>query len=220
MPEMDSGQSVKSAQTRKKLVGLVAILLVISGSILGAKAIKNHIIPKHFGVVKEGCVYRSGQLSGTLVKRVLARYKIKVIVDLTFANPKDADQQAESKAAEELGIELVRLPLGGDGTGDINRYAYAITEIVDGQRKGKPVLVHCAAGAQRTGGVIAAYRLLVEKKDPAFVLEELERYGWKPEHDKRLLIYLNGNMGELASLLKKMNVIDDVPDPLPQLNPK
>ena len=48
----------------------------------------------------------------------------------------------------------------------------------------------------------------------------LQRYGWKPKHDTRLLTYLNGNMGELAALLKQMNVIDDVPDPLPQLHPE
>ena len=74
-----------------------------------------------------------------------------------------------------------------------------------------------AAGAQRTGGVIACYRLLVEKKDISFVLEEMMRYGWSPKRNVLLLPYLNSHMAELAALLQKMGVIDHVPVPLPRL---
>jgi predicted protein tyrosine phosphatase len=109
------------------------------------------------------------------------------------------------------------LPLGGNGTGNINHYAQAVIAIVEADRKSKPVLVHCVAGTQRTGGVIAAYRLLVQKKDPAFVIDEMKRYGFRPKSNPALLPYINGNMAELSLLLKQAGAIDEIPNPLPQL---
>ena len=122
-------------------------------------------------------------------------------------------------AAAKLGIERLIFPLSGNGTGDINNYAKAIAAICEAQEKEKPVLVHCAAGVQRTGGVIATYRLLVEKKDTPFVLAEMMHYGWNPRRNVHLLPYLNSNMAKLAKLLQQMGVIDDVPASLPQLGP-
>ena len=113
MPDTNSGQSTKSALARKKLLGLLAILLAVSGVLIWEEALRDRVIPKRFGVVREGYIYRSGQLSAALVKKVLVKYNIRVIVDLTSDDPKDSDQQAEKNAAAELGIEVVRLPLRG-----------------------------------------------------------------------------------------------------------
>lgn len=218
MSDGNSKQPVKSVPTRKKLFQVAMILLVVGGAVLWEQVIEDRVIPKHFGVVREGSVYRSGQLSASLVKRTLAKYNIRVIVDLTGDQPGDVDQEAEKQAATELGIERVRLPLRGNGTGNINKYALAIAAIVKAEEQGMPVLLHCAAGAQRTGGVIAAYRLSVRKEAPSFVLAELMRYDHDPEDNAALLPYLNSQMSELASLLKQMGVMDDIPSPLPQLH--
>jgi protein tyrosine phosphatase (PTP) superfamily phosphohydrolase (DUF442 family) len=177
---------------------------------------KDRLIPKRWATVEEGRIYRSGQLSAALVRKMLVRHGIKVIVSLTGEIPHDPDQEAEKKAAEELGIELLRLPLSGDGTGDVHRYAEAVAAIVEAKRQARPVLVHCAAGAQRTGGVIACYRLLVEGRPPAYVLKEMGRCGWKPK-DTALPAYLNQNLGTIAALLCDKGIIEAVPDPLPVL---
>jgi protein tyrosine phosphatase len=113
----------------------------------------------------------------------------------------------------------MRFPLGGKGTGDVNEYARAIAAIADAQKNHLPVLVHCATGAQRTGGIIAAYRLLVQQKDPAFVVSEMKRYDWNAKDNPALLPYLNSNMAEMAKLLKEAGVINEIPSPLPQLSP-
>jgi protein tyrosine/serine phosphatase len=191
--------------------------LVAAGIWVWPGVLEHRFIPRHFGVVEQGRIYRSSQPSSSLVKKVLVKYNIRVIVNLIPDDPNDADQQAEKKAATELGIEVVRLPLNKNGTGDISKYALAIAEITEAEKKGKPVLVHCVSGTKRTGGVIAAYRLLVQKKDPDFVISELKRYGWKPKSNSVLLTYLNSNMAELAELLKKAGVISEIPSPLPQL---
>ncbi len=44
--------------------------------------IKYHIIPRNFGVVVPGHIYRSGQISASLIKKTLAKYNIRIIVDL------------------------------------------------------------------------------------------------------------------------------------------
>jgi protein-tyrosine phosphatase len=179
--------------------------------------IRYNVIPKRFGVVEQGRIYRSGQISVPLIKKILTKYNIRVIIDLTSADPNDHDKQAEKQAATELNIRILRYPLRGNGTGDVNYYASTVAAIVNAEKQNLPVLVHCAAGTQRTGGVIAAYRLLVQKKEPAFVISEMKRYSWNPKDNPALVPYLNSNMGELAMKLKQSGVIDEIPSPLPQL---
>ena len=198
---------------------IVVIVAVAAGGVWGWKAVlERHFIAKRFGIVEQGSIYRSGQISAPLIKKTLLNYNIRVIVDLTGEDPNDIDQQAEKKAAAELGIEVKRYPLRGNGTGDVNNYARAVIAIADAGKRNLPVLVHCAAGAQRTGGVIAAYRLLVQKKDPAFITSEMKRYGWSPKDNPALLPYLNENMADLAIMLKQAGVIDDFSQPLPEFH--
>jgi len=197
---------------------LLIVAIIGSGIWFWKEVLEDRLIPKRWGVVEEGKIYRSGQLSAALVKKTLTKHNIAVIVNLTVEGSGDKDQEAEKQAADELGIEVFRFPLKGNGTGDIKRYAGAIATIVDARKNRKPVLVHCAAGTQRTGGVIACYRMLVEKRSPSFAYAELLRYNWHDEPDQVLLTYINTNMSELARLLVGMDVIDQIPDTLPVIH--
>jgi protein tyrosine phosphatase (PTP) superfamily phosphohydrolase (DUF442 family) len=209
---------VKS-NTRHKWLLAASLAVVVATCIwVWDSFLEVRIIPKRFGVVEQGRIYRSGQLSATLVKKVLAKHNIRVIVDLGAHKPKNPDQQAEKQAASELDIDILRFPLRGNGTGDVNEYARAITAIDSAEKNNKPVLVHCHAGTQRTGGVIAAYRLLKQKKDPTSVINELKQYDWDPKDNAVLLTYLDNNMPELAMLLKQKGVIGEIPSTLPKLS--
>ncbi|MBI3864055.1 MAG: tyrosine-protein phosphatase [Planctomycetia bacterium] len=181
-------------------------------------ALRDRFIPKRWGVVVEGWFYRSGQLSQHLVKETLQKHHIARVVDLTFDNPQDANHVAELAAIAELGIERKLCPLDSDGTGDEHIYAQAVAAVVEARRQGKPVLVHCYAGAQRTGGVVALYRLLIEHKPPADVLREMQQYRYDPQRSPRLLEYLNEHIAAIAADLVRAGVIDKVPDPLPRLS--
>ncbi len=206
------------ARHRARWLLLAGIVLLAGGGIwLWKGVLEHHLILKRFGIVEPGKIYRTGQLSAPLIKHFLEKRNIRVIVDLTSDDANDPDQQAEKRAAAELGIEVVKLPLKGNGTGDVNNYARAVAAISLADKNGRPVLVHCAAGTQRTGGVIAVYRLLVQKKDPGFTLGEMKRYGFNPKRNPALLPYLNDNMTDFAALLKQAGIIDEVPEPLPQL---
>jgi protein tyrosine phosphatase (PTP) superfamily phosphohydrolase (DUF442 family) len=202
----------------KRLPVMVLAACVLGSSVWFWEGIaKDRLIPKRWDQVQGHNVYRSGQLSRALVERTLARHGIRVIVALTGDDPGDKDQQAENRAAAELGIELRRFPLRGDGTGDVHQYVGALAAIIQAERQGKPVLVHCAAGAQRTGGAVAFYQLLVDRKPPAEVIREMRRHGWNPRRNPRLLPYLNDNLAQVAAILHSEGLLDKIPDPLPVL---
>ncbi|MGD0573152.1 MAG: dual specificity protein phosphatase family protein [Sedimentisphaerales bacterium] len=179
--------------------------------------IKYRFVPKRFGVVVPGHIYRSGQISAPLVKKILTKYNIRVIIDLTSADPNNPDKQAEKQAATELNIKVLRFTMSGNGTGDINDYANAVIAIANAEKQNLPVLVHCTAGAQRTGGVIAAYRLLVQKTDPNIVEDEIEKYGCAIDDRPVLRSFVNDNMAELAARLKRAGVINEIPATMPQI---
>jgi len=207
----------KGVIERRWITGLLGAL-VLGGSVLVWKVyLEDRLIPKRWGVVEPGQIYRSGQLHGSLIEETLRENGIDVII--SFRGSMDGDARKEAEVARALGIERITLPLGGDGTGNLAHYATAIERMVGAEKEGKATLVHCAAGTQRTGGVIAAYRVLVQGKSPGFAYAEMQQYDWDPVDDVVLVRYLNKNMGRLAQMLVERNVLDRVPDPLPVLGP-
>lgn len=205
---------------RRRKLWIAGILFVVVGLALNpglVRDVRDQFLPKRWGVVEPGKIFRSGQISGRLIKEMLQEYRIARVVDLTLDNPKDRYHEAELAAISELGIERTLYPLISDGTGDVKIYAAAVAAVAEAERAGKPVLVHCAAGTQRTGGVIATYRLLVQKKPPREVLEEMRQYKYNPDQSPRLMAYLNAHMEELAEELVEHGTIDHVPDQIPVL---
>lgn len=192
------------------------VLPLVLAAVVGWRYWNRHLryeyFPRNFGTIEEGLLYRSGRIHPKLLPKVLREHEIKYIANLINTYP------PEDAVAKRLGIRVFRMEtLQGDGTGDIKDYARAITVMVKGKRKGHPVLVHCAAGTQRAGGVTATYRLLVEGvKDNEAIIAELKKYGWKSK-DIVLLNFINKNMYTLAKDLVERNIIEQIPEPLPQI---
>jgi len=204
--------------SKKQTKGIALILLLLGAGVwLWEDVLEDRFIPKRWGCVESGRIYRSGQLSAALIERTLKKHQIEVVITLNGLKPEDVDCLAEREACRTLGIDLKRFPLGGDGTGDIRHYASAIEAIVAAREGQRPVLVHCTAGAQRTGGVLACYRLLVRGDPNDSVLQEVAHYGWRPEKNPKLVPFVNEHMAELAALLVEMYALEEVPDPLPAL---
>ncbi len=198
-------------------IALVTAALVFGAIMMWKYVIKDRIIARQFGVVEEGRIYRSGQISSSLIRKTLVKYNIKAIIELAGDSTTSVNQAAEKQTVAELGIERNVFSLHGNGTGDIETYASAIAAICEERKEKEPVLVHCRAGAQRTGGVIAAYQLLIERKDIESVRNEMIHYGFDPNNDINLRSFLNNNMAEIAERLKQMGVIDKVPESIPKI---
>lgn len=198
---------------------VVACVALIGGGIGVWDAVKYRFIPKRFGVVVPGEVYRSGQMSQYQFIPTIQKHGIDVVIDLNGVEPADVDQAAEIAAYEALGLENYRFKLEGNGTGIVKNYVNAIVTLATCHREGKSVLVHCHAGAQRTGSVVAAYRVLVLGDSPQDAYSELVSYGWDAETDQVLLLYLNGHMRHVAEQLVERGIIARVPDPIPVVGP-
>lgn len=196
---------------------LVVALVVVGaiGAALGAwfGGLDDRFFPKRWGVVDAGSIYRSGQIHEALIEPTLRANGIDVIIDL--AGDDCPASRAEVEAAHRLGVESVLLPLHGDGTGDIERYAQAIQRMVESEARGEQVLVHCVAGGSRTGGVVAMYRILVQGWSPEKARDEMLAFGWKP-YKADLGGYLDRNMEPLARRLVELGTIPRMPDPMPR----
>jgi hypothetical protein len=194
--------------------------IVIVACALAWVNFKRDIFPRHWEAVNEGFVYRSGELSTTLVERTWRKHNIQTVISLMGSNGDDPDCEAAArKAAETLGIERKVFSLIGDGTGDREQYVQAVKALVESRNAKKPVVVHCASGTYRTGGTIAIYRTLVEGWSGKQAYEEMISEGVKPRSDTPILVYLNSNIGTIARRLVEEGVIERVPDPLPVFGP-
>ncbi|MCE5325342.1 MAG: tyrosine-protein phosphatase [Planctomycetaceae bacterium] len=186
--------------------------------------VKHHYFPRNWGVVEEGWIYRSGEMPASLIRDALAEHKIRVLIVLYGQDGEDEEQIAMEQAAGELAIDVKRFPMQGDGTPaetdrnqGLSKYAAAVAAIAQARREGKPVLVQCSAGTHRTGGIVATYRLLVERKPAGFAYSELCEYGWDPRKHGDLLKFLNPAMAEIAAKLVEMGAIPELPQPIPVL---
>jgi hypothetical protein len=211
----DSAHSQKRARLRLFFAMVGIFVAVAAGIIVWESGLKYRFTAKRWGVVVPGKIYRSGQISRWVLEKQLAAFQIAEVIDLNGIEPEDLHQAYEIKHVPQAGLVLHRFPLGGDGRGDIRRYADAIETLVRAEKAGRPILVHCSAGAQRTGGVVACYRVFIQRSSPQAALAELENFGFRPERDTELVPYLNENVATLAEMLVERGVIERVPNPLP-----
>src|SRR5262249_3927257 len=145
---------VEHRRARWIAAAVVLVAAVIAANHRQITALRDRFIPKRWGVVEEGKIYRSGQISRHLIRQMLVTNRIQTVVDLTWDDPNETNHVAELAAIADLGIERKLCPLQSDGTGDVHIYGQAVAEVARAARAGTPVLVHCAAGTQRTGGVV------------------------------------------------------------------
>lgn len=206
---------------RRSLAALATLTaLVLFAWAWGSSPInlRDRIFPRHLREVEGGWLYRSGQIRPNLIEATLRDLEINVIVDLTYeVQPGDASQIAERETAQRLGIEIQRFPMNGSGIGSIDNYVGAIRAIADAGREGKHVLVHCRAGDRRTGGVIAAYQMLVKGESVEVARAELERFHrWSPR-ESRVAHFLDENLQRIGEGLVSVGAIQQVPRPMPTL---
>jgi protein tyrosine/serine phosphatase len=196
----------------------VSLLLATGAGIFWWSEHKYDFIPKRLGEVVPGRVYRSGQLTPKMLDSTVRKHNISTIVDLQLNDLTDEMLQGEVQYAAANGLRHFRFGLAGDGTGDVNRYVDAVDTVIQCARTSDPVLVHCAAGTQRTGGVVACYRLLEEGADPDVVVAELKKYDWNAEEDQELVDYLNEHVPYIADQLVARGTLEKRSAELPRLD--
>ncbi len=163
----------------------LAVALIVTGGVLAYREwVRPNLIPKNFGVVTEGVLYRSGKLTPAATEKVVREHGIRTIVDLGAFEPGTREERLAQRTADALGVDRVRMDLEGDATGNPNFYAEALRIMTDLARQ--PVLVQCGAGSERTGCVVAMYRHLVEGVPMDDAYAETQRYKHSPRRNPRL----------------------------------
>eukprot|EP00913_Durusdinium_trenchii_P005871 g5483.t1 len=169
------------------IVGVVAL-----GVLAWIQVLQPNLFPKNFGVVREGQLYRAGVLTPRAFQKIVHEHGVRTVVDLGANHPGSPGELREQSALDALGVERVSLRLFGDAQGDPNEYVRALRVMTDSQRG--PVLVHCAAGAQRTGAAVAFYRMLIEGTSLDDAMAEAQQYRHDPQdnpHLREMLVKLH-----------------------------
>lgn len=209
------GTGLRGRLPRRHLLRLGLIGGVVATLLWFRRDIKYRIVVKNWGAVVPGQIYRSGQISKWLIEEQLRSKEIDLIIDMQSFNPSDPHQQHEIETASRLGIPLERFPLRGDGTGDVSSYIDALCTLREHETTGDKILLHCHAGADRTGGIFYCYRTLFDGWSPAQAIAEMGNYGWYPDPGNPLIGYLNTNLAGIARALHDRKILAAIPESLP-----
>jgi protein tyrosine/serine phosphatase len=178
---------------RRVLVAMITLALGAGASAGGYYAWVQH--DGNFHPVDEGVLYRSAQLDEAELARVIGEYGIKTILNLRGADPGAEWYNAEIALSQRRGVAHFDVPLSARrrvGRAEIERILAII------RAAPKPVLIHCKAGADRSGLIAAAYLLLVDRDDPRLAARQLSlRYGHFPYFGNRTRA-MDDSFGALA----------------------
>jgi tyrosine-protein phosphatase SIW14 len=116
-------------------------------------------------------LYRGAQPSNAGFQN-LAKLGIKTVIDLREAGSR---VDAEKAVVEKAGMRYISIPFSGFGAPS-DRQVSQVLALFDDPSAG-PVFVHCRRGADRTGTVIACYRMLHDHWNNRDALAEAKAAG-------------------------------------------
>jgi uncharacterized protein (TIGR01244 family) len=157
-----------------KLVGAsVSALVVLTAGWAGYLHLGDN-----FHAVEDGAVYRSGQLSGAELSSRIRENGILTIINLRGDNVGSAWYDDEIRASAAAGVQHIDFPISADR--ELTREEVVqLAKFLE--RSNQPILIHCKAGADRSGLVSALYKLLIKNRPPEEAAAQLSfRYGHFP----------------------------------------
>jgi protein tyrosine phosphatase (PTP) superfamily phosphohydrolase (DUF442 family) len=156
---------------RWHLIPIVLFLLVVAAWALVHRPNFHEILP--------GEAYRSAQLSGSMLKRKVRDNDIRTVINLRKPRPGEGWYDEEMAAVAELGIGHHTVPMFQDSF-RVDQ-VLALHELL--QAVERPFLVHCQAGADRTGLAAVLTVLLEDGTGPVQAREQLAwKYGSIHDH--------------------------------------
>ena len=129
----------------------------------------------NLGEVVPGRIYRSGKPDARFIDYLQQEYGVERIIALNARKP-----HAYHRHAQERGMALHFFGWTSKQVPPDEKLRAVLKLLRDSE---VPVLVHCAAGKDRTGYAIASYRILEQGWPLEQALEEMRRH-WHDEHKR------------------------------------
>lgn len=129
------------------------IVLLVVGGLFGAY-LGGLQLTGNFHEVVAGELYRSNQPSAQRLETYIRDYGIKTVINLRGAEPHLSYYSKEIATANQLGVTHIDFKMSARRELSATRMNELETLLRDAE---KPVLIHCKAGADRTGLASALY---------------------------------------------------------------
>lgn len=152
------------------LVRLFALGALFSGLSTLARADPTVKGVPNFHAVNEQ-ILRGGQPTGAGFRN-LADMGVTTVIDLQEEGSRSRD---EKKLVKALGMRYINIPMKGMTTPTEKQISHALKAL--NNDSAGPVFIHCKRGADRTGVVIACYRIQHDRWDNQKALSEARNYG-------------------------------------------
>jgi tyrosine-protein phosphatase SIW14 len=165
----------------KLFYAALIVVLIIGGPLAYAR--HRHNRWRNFHVVRDGVLYRSGQVSLDGLQRICHDYQIKTVITLRDAQrPGDPPpDRADEEWCIKEEINFVRITPraweAADGSAPAAQGVAVFLQVMKDPAN-YPVLIHCLAGKHRTGAYCAVYRMECEKWTNQQAIEEMKVYGY------------------------------------------
>jgi protein tyrosine/serine phosphatase len=159
----------KKSITISIIVAALCMLLLLSYYLF--------LSPKIYPVI-EGKIYRSAQLSGSDLEKVIKEKGIRTIINLKGKSVDSKWYANEMKIAEKYGARLFDVRISPN---DLPKYLKLMSILDALQTSEKPILIHCHRGVDRSG-MVSALALALEADPPISELKKQfsVRYGVLP----------------------------------------
>lgn len=170
---------------KKKMLRVLAGVLVLAAITVAGRV--GYLEEQgNFHAITPGEAYRSAQLDRDELAHYARVYGIRSIINLRGARPEAAWYREEMATARALGIR--HFDYGGIGATrppSARDLARLLTLFLEAPR---PVLLHCQAGADRSGLAAAVWKTAVDGAPAARARQQLSlRYGHMPVGPTRVL---------------------------------
>ncbi|PVZ85897.1 protein-tyrosine-phosphatase [Serratia sp. S1B] len=176
-PPLTVAPLVLATLRQRLFLSIIMLATLFFGS---ATASANTSLPLNFHQVSPE-IFRSAQPDATQMQAI-EQQGIKTVLNLRQWN----DDDSEAKGTH---LVLRRVPINAAVINDDNVVS-ALREVRFAQ---KPLLVHCWHGSDRTGLVVAMYRLVFERANKSEVLAELRQpqFGYHETYYPNIARYIN-----------------------------
>lgn len=154
----------------------------------------------NFHTVSRGILYRSAQLPTSRLADYVEKHKIQSIVNLRGAQKSRRWYRLEKEFSQKRGISHFDFDMSAIRTISISE----MDRILGIMRNApKPILIHCYAGADRTGLIAALWKLAEERENPIQALAK--QLCWMKGHFSTLHIGTNAMVKSFWNYARHIN---------------